>query len=64
MSLECANDLNEVECEEVVNKCLHECGRCQGNVTVPATTRLQPLTSTASPDTGGKCAHYLKSVKI
>ena len=51
MSLECADDLNEVECEEVVNKCLHECGRC-GRVTMPATTTGQPLNSTASPDTG------------
>ena len=61
MSLECANDLNDVECEEVVNKCLHECGRCP--ITMPTTTTGQPLTSTASPDTGKK-AHYLKSVKI
>ena len=52
ISLECADDLNDVECEEVVNKCLHECGRCEERLTMPATTTGQPLTSTASPDTG------------
>lgn len=63
MSLECADDLNEVECEEVVNKCLHECGRCEERLTMPATTTGQPLNSTTSPDTG-KYAHYLKNVKL
>ena len=52
MSLECADDLNEFECEEVVNKCLHECGRCEEELTMTATTTGQPLNSTASPDTG------------
>ena len=69
--LECADDLNEAGCKEVVNKCLHECGRCQkDNVTPkpstdkptePAKTTRRPFNSTDSPSTG-KTANDIKNV--
>ena len=65
------DDLNEAECEEVVNNCLHECGRCEiydaiqgetiANPSEPTITTTQPLNHTVSPDTG-KQVHSFKSV--
>ena len=71
ISAECIDDLNEAECEEVVNNCLHECGRCEiedgiqiqtiVNSSEPTITGTQPLNYTVSHGTG-KQHHYIKSV--
>ena len=56
------DDLSEAECEELVNKCSLECGRCEKEdvakkqttpkPTEPATAITQPLNFTHSPDKG------------
>ena len=56
------DDLSEAECEELVNKCSLECGRCEkediakkqttAKPTEPATAITQPLNFTHSPDKG------------
>ena len=42
ISLDCLDDLNEAECEEVVNKCSQECGRCEEEDVKRKPTTLKP----------------------